>query len=148
MSEIQGLGPTQPVRPAAPANRPNMARPAAQNENPSSFGSDDVQVSCHSQETPRPAVEPGPLAPQVQVAAPAASESPRVEEVDGFIVAGAPQVTSSASRCAEVDRTFGSGPIAVIDEPSPALMPYPELTLNGPSTAAAGLFSLAGNRLA
>ncbi len=148
MNEIQGLGPTQPLRSAAPANRPNMARPSAQNDSPSSFGSDDVQVSCHSPVSPSPAVEPEPSTPQVQVAAPTASESPRVEEVDGFIVAGAPQATSSASRCAEVDRTFGSGPIAVIDEPSPALIPYPELALNGPSTAASGLFSLAGNRLA
>ena len=72
----------------------------------------------------------------------------QVEEVDGFIVAGTSQVASPAGRKAEVGSILGAGPIAVIDEPSPELLRFPDLSLNGPSTASAGLYSLAGNRLA
>jgi len=148
MSEIQGLGPTQPVRPAAPATRANLARPAVQTECPSSFGDDAVQVSTPAPQTRRPSVDPGASPARVQAAPAASSEVARVEEVDGFIVAGATQAPANTNRGTDVGCTFGSGPIAVIDEPAPSLVCPPEIWLNGPSTASAGLYTLTGLRLA
>ncbi len=148
MNEIQGLGPTQPLRPAAPATRGNQPKPAVPTDSPSNYGDDAVQVSSPSPQARRPAVEVEPPTARAQAAPASTSPAPRVEEVDGFIVAGATQVPASSRPGPEVGGTFGSGPIAVIDEPSPALVAQPELWLNGPSTASAGLFSLAGQRLA
>lgn len=147
MSEIQGLGASQNLRPAVPATRTSLARPEIPIEAPSSFGSDAVQMSGG------PSDLPPPHAAQVPAPLPAHRPAPhggtsQVEEVDGFIVAGTSQVASPAGRKAEVGSILGAGPIAVIDEPSPELLRFPDLSLNGPSTASAGLYSLAGNRLA
>ena len=148
MSEIQGLGSIQPLRPTPQVGRPNAPQAEVETESPSSFGSDAVQVSAQAPalaSTPAPSEAP---ARQVQAWSVPLPESPRVEEVDGFIVAGAPQAPAAPSRSPEPSRTFGSGPIAVIEEPSAALPAFPNLALNGPSTSSEGLFSLAGQRLA
>lgn len=146
MSEIQGFGPTQPLRSAAPAARPAAAR-APETEASFGFGSDDVQVSYLGiEEAPSPAVQAAPVPP---AAAPAArAETPVLAEVDGFIVAGAGQAASGLSAGADAGRTFSAGPIAMIDEPGPALVEFPDLSLNGPSTASEGFFGLSGARIA
>jgi hypothetical protein len=147
MSEIQGLGASQNVRPAVPALRTSPARPELPIETPSSFGSDAVQMSGGTSTLP-PALPLEAPAPPVRECPPPHGGSARVEEVDGFIVAGPPQVPVAASRSTEVASILAPGPIAVIDETSPEILRFPELSLNGPSTASAGLFSLSGNRLA
>lgn len=147
MSEIQGFGPTQPLRSAAPASRPAAAR-AAESEAPyAGYGTDDVQVSSRGLEAaPSPTVQAAPAAP----AAPSAPrvETPVLSEVDGFIVAGAGQSASGLSMAADVGRSFSAGPIAMLDEPGPAAVEFPDLSLNGPSTAFEGLFRLGGARIA
>jgi len=45
MSDIQGLGASQNVRPAVPAVRTSPVRPEIPIETPSSFGNDAVQMS-------------------------------------------------------------------------------------------------------
>lgn len=146
MSEIQGFSPTQPLRSAPPQVRPAIAR-SVEAEPCFGFGSDDVQVSSRDLETaPSPLPEPAAAAPAVAVLPRA--ETPAIAEVDGFIVAGAGQAPTSLSRGADVGRSFSAGPIAMLDEPGPAALEFPGLSLNGPSTAAEGLFGLSGFRLA
>lgn len=147
MSEIQGFGPTQPLRSAAQAARPAAAR-APQTEASFGFGSDDVQVSYLGiEDAPSPTAAAVPAAPTA--AAPALrAEAPVLAEVDGFIVAGAGQSASGLSAGADAGRTFSAGPIAMIDEPGPTTVEFPDLSLNGPSTAFEGLFGLSGARIA
>ncbi len=147
MSDIQGLGASQNVRPAVPAVRTSPVRPEIPIETPSSFGNDAVQMSGGSSFL-SPALTPEAPAPPARERLAPHGGSSRVEEVDGFIVAGPPQVPATTSRSTEVGSILNSGPIAVIDEPSPEILRFPDLSLNGPSTASAGLFSLGGNRLA
>jgi len=147
MSDIQGLGAPQIIRPAVPSVRTSPVRPESPIESPSSFGSDAVQMSVGSSGLPPALAVEAPAPPARERLTPQGGSS-RVEEVDGFIVAGPPQVAPSTSRSTEVGSILSSGPIAVIDEPSPEILRFPDLSLNGPSTASAGLFSLGGNRLA
>ena len=146
MSEIQGLGASQNVRPAVPALRTSPARPELPIETPSSFGSDAVQMSGGTSTLP-PALPLEAPAPPVRECPPPHGGSARVEEVDDSSWRAA-QVPVAASRSTEVASILAPGPIAVIDETSPEILRFPELSLNGPSTASAGLFSLSGNRLA
>lgn len=147
MSDIQGLGSTPPLRAALPATRSGPARPAAQPEALSAFGQDAVQVSLGvpTPSSPVPvAAPPEPRVPEAMAPAP----RPRLEEVDGFFVAGSGQVPCGAGLGTPSIRNFEAGPIALLDEPGPAEAGFPELGLNGPSTAAEGLFTLGGFRLA
>jgi hypothetical protein len=147
MSEIQGLGASQNVRPALPALRTSPVRPELPIETPSSFGNDAVQMSGGTSALP-PSRPPRAPPPPVRECPPPQGASALVEEVDGFIVAGLPQVPTATSRSTEVSSILAPGPIAVIDENPPEILHFPELSLNGPSTATTGLFSLSGNRLA
>lgn len=148
MSEIQGLGPTQPLRPASAA-RPSIARPAERLEEAPGFGSDAVHVSRVPLEFPAAPAPPERIElPHVPMPVLPRVELPTFQEVDGFIVAGGGQAPSCLSRGADAGRTFSTGPIAMIDEPTPATVEFPGLSLNGPSTAGEGLFSLGGLRLA
>lgn len=147
MSEIQGFGPTQPLRSAAPATRPAAPRAVESDASYAGYGSDDVQVSSLGIDAvPSPTAAAAPAAP---VAAPAPRvETPVLAEIDGFMIAGAGQSASGLSAGADTGRAFSAGPIAMIDEPGPATVEFPDLSLNGPSTAFEGLFGLSGARLA
>lgn len=153
MSEIQGFGPGQPIRPASPLSRPAPSKPAEQVEESAGFGSDAVQVTgSYDQEAARlheaPSGAPAARTAPTQPGAEQAVGRPAIEEIDGFIVAGGGAAASGLSRGADAGRATPTGPIAMIDEPVAAEIEFPGLSLNGPSSAGEGLFDLSGRRLA
>ncbi|HXE71693.1 MAG TPA: hypothetical protein VNO81_03450 [Candidatus Nitrosotenuis sp.] len=150
MSEILGLGPGQPVRPATPGLHVSPARPVEKTENVAGFGSDAVSVSgtpVEAAATP-PEAPPAAASEVPRAQAPVVPDKPLVEDIGGFYLAGTGRPSADLTPGAGIG-TNPTGPIAMIDEPlaGPAVS-YPELDLNGPGSAHLGLWSLSGKRLA
>lgn len=151
MSDIQGIGPNQPIRPAKglPPATPNRAASEADAPEGLGFGDDAISVSGKppAEKPSRPSA--GVPTSQDRTAPSRTAANPPVEEVDGFLVAGAGRSArgSSASDGAG-GVTHPLGPIAVFDEPTAPTVGFPDLDLNGPANADRGIYSLSGQRLA
>ena len=164
MNEIHGFGSLQPLRPTgapriqAPATTPEVLTPEFRDE-----VSLPANLATSIPEAPAPAAPATPAAPaaapQVDMHAyytpdggvrfSREAEKREVQSFDGFLLAADMGPTSISSFTPKLD-VSGLGPIAVLDEPSPepAGVEFPELSLNGPSTAQEGFFGLSGRRLA
>lgn len=167
MNEIHGFGPLQPLRPTGSVFRMQGPAPSAEVNSP--VLQDEVTLQADAgaiAEAPvqAPAATPSsaPASPAVPAAEVAAYYTPdggvmfgsagtrSVESFDGFLVASQTQGNARVASLAPSIAASGMGPIAMIDEPSPepAGVEFPDLSLNGPSTASEGFFGLSGRRLA
>lgn len=168
MSEIHGFGPVQPLRPAGNVSRAQGPAPAAEVNTPAiqdevSLMADaglKAEAPAQAQAAPPTAAPAAPSGPAVDVKAyytpgggvafGPTTGSRNVEDFDGFFVATHEQGHTLMQSLTPTVEASGLGPIAMIDDPKPeaAGVEFPDLSLNGPSTAHEGFFGLSGRRLA
>lgn len=169
MSEIHGFGPVQPLRPTGNASRAQGPAPAAEVNTPAiqdqvSLIADaglkaeaPAQAQAAPPATAAPAAPSGPAVdvtayytPEGGVAFGPTSGNRSIEDFDGFFVATHEQGHSLMQSLTPPVEASGLGPIAMIDDPKPeaAGVEFPDLSLNGPSSAHEGFFGLSGRRLA
>lgn len=168
MNEIHGFGPVQPLRPTGNVSRAQGPAPAAEVNTPAV--QDEVSLNTgatlkaeapvQAQAAPPTAAPAAPSGPVVDVNAfytadggvafGPQSGTRSVEDFDGFFLATHEQGHTMLQSLTPQVEASGLGPIAMIDDPKPEVsgVEFPDLSLNGPSTAHEGFFGLSGRRLA
>lgn len=165
MNEIHGFGPVQPLRQTGGASRAQGPAPAAEVNTP--VVQDEVtlhagaelkaEAPVQAQAAPPTAAPSGPpvdvnayYTPEGGVSFGPQTGTRTVEDFDGFLLASQTQGHTMLQSLTPQVEASGLGPIAMIDDPKPEVqgIEFPDLSLNGPSSAHEGFFGLSGRRLA